>query len=78
MIGKGDMNETWPLWQIVKAKSVGDLVNLQWSLYGTKLDLTTKPPQQLVSVIGDVEELEEIDKLIKEKPVYGGKGWQGG
>ena len=65
------MKETWPLWQIVKAKSVGDLVNLQWSLYGTRLVLETDRYK-------DVESAEEIDTLIREKPVYEGKGWQGG
>lgn len=63
--------ETWPLWQCLKANQLAMLIQLQWNLYGLKLDL-------LSDLYKDVESLEEIDRLMRKPPRYRGKVWFGG
>lgn len=56
---------TWPLWECLPDKEIVKLIILQWDNYGTKLHLMT-------DVYKDVEDLEEIDRLMRQKPVYHG------
>jgi len=43
--------------------SLAELIQLQWKLYGLKLDL-------LADIYRDVENLEEIDRLMRKPPEY--------
>lgn len=55
--------ETWPLYQCLKANQLALLIQLQWKLYGTRLDLLNDPYKE-------VENLEEIEKIIKVPSKY--------
>lgn len=59
---------TWPLWQCIPVKSLADLIQLQWIVYGRKLDL-------LRDLYRDVEDIEEIGRLMRQRPRYIGKVW---
>ena len=63
--------ETWPLWQCLPDKAVVDLILYQWKHYGLKLDLLT-------DIYRDLESLEEIDRLMRQRPRYLSKAWCGG
>ena len=54
---------TWPLCECLPDKGIVQLIQYQWDNYGTKLGLIT-------DVFKDVEDLEEIDRLMRQKPVY--------
>ena len=62
MSGNEERN-TWLLWQCLPAASLAKLIQLQWELYGTKLDL-------MADMYKDVESLEEIDRLMKIPSKY--------
>ena len=62
---------TWPLWQCLESQVLAKLINLQWKLYGLKLDLLT-------DIYRDIESLEEIDRLMKIPTHPKGKVWFGG
>ena len=55
---------TWPLGFVISREELAKLMQLQWKTYGTKLDLLTDDPYK------EVESAEEIDHLIRQKPVY--------
>jgi len=55
--------ETWPLWQCLSVKALADLIQLQWKLYNLKLDL-------LIDGYKEVEDVDEIDRLMRQKPRY--------
>jgi len=77
--------ETWQLWQClpdgkpcrqngwqsVPCERLIKLIQLQWKQFGLKLDLLT-------DIYRDVESLEEIDRLMRQRPCYKGKVWRGG
>ena len=65
------MMNTWPLWECIETESLAKLRQLQEDTYGTRLDL-------LADIYRDVESLEEIDRLMRQRPRYTGKVWQGG
>jgi len=48
-----------PIWECLKPEQLGRLALLQWKLYGTKLELMTRPD------LSGVESLEEIDRLMR-------------
>ena len=58
--------ETWPLGLCISREALAKLMQLQWKTYGTKLDLLTVDPYK------EVENLKEIDRLMREKPRYRG------
>lgn len=60
--------ETWPLWQCISRESLAKLIIYQWDHYGLKLDLLT-------DMYRDVESLDEIDRLMRQRPRYRGKVW---
>ena len=63
---------TWPLWQCLKPEDLVKLIQLQWELYGTKLELLEKTP------LSEIESLEEIEQLMRQKPHYPkGARWRG-
>lgn len=62
---------TWPLWECLKPESLAMLIQLQWKAYGLKLGL-------LADFYRDVEDVEEIDQLMRKPPEYRGKVWPGG
>lgn len=59
----GEVMETWPLWQCLSVKALADLIQLQWKLYNLKLDL-------LIDGYKEVEDVDEIDRLMRQKPRY--------
>jgi len=65
-----DRRNTWPLWECIPAQALAKLALFQWNKYGLKLDL-------LVDAFRDVEGIEEIDRLMRDKPQYKGKVWRG-
>jgi len=58
--------QTWPLWMCISSGSLAKLVIFQWQVYGTKLDL-------LIDI--EWESLQEIDRLIRDRPRYRAKVW---
>jgi len=50
---------TWPLWECLKPEQLAKLIQLQWRLYGLKLELLTHPD------LSGIESLEEIDRLMR-------------
>ena len=59
------------IWNLISNEALAGLVRLQYKHYsGVKLE----PPvedKQSVTVVGKIEDMEEIDKLMREKPRYG-------
>ena len=69
--------ETWPLWQCIKAESQAQFIEDVWEKFGIDL-LKEDKPTAFITYSGKIEGIEEIDKLIREKPRYKGKVWFGG
>ena len=67
----GENMETWPFWKCISAESLAKLILYQGLVYGYKLEL-------LPDIYGDVEKVDEIDQLMRERPHYSGKVWFGG
>lgn len=60
----------WPLWTCLPVESLVALCKYQWDKYGLRLDLiTSKDMYQL-----DLEPIEEIDKLMRQKPKTRARG----
>ena len=59
---------TWPLWQCLSPETLALLVNLQRRLYDTELTIPTDPYK-------GVENLQEIDQLIRQSPQYPEVQW---
>jgi len=53
---------TCPIWECLKPEQLAQLIMLQWKLYGTKLELLTRAD------FSGIESLEEIDRLMRQKP----------
>jgi len=53
---------TCPIWECLKPEQLGQLIMLQWKLYGTKLELLTRAD------LSGVESLEEIVWLMRQRP----------
>jgi len=51
-----------PIWECLKPEQLGRLALLQWKLYGTRLELLTR------SDYSGIEPLEEIDRLMRQRP----------
>lgn len=58
-----NQKQTWPLWQCLKPEQLAKLIMYQWHYYGLKLDL-------LADIYRDVEDLEEIDHLMRIPSKY--------
>jgi len=54
----------FPIWQCLPLKTVVLLVEYQWEHFGTKLEFMLKTPYR------EIEGLEEISKLLTQKPHY--------
>lgn len=62
---------TWPLWECLQLESLVKLIQYQWDNYGLKLEL-------LIDIYREMESLEEIDRLMRQKPHYPkGVKWRG-
>jgi len=53
---------TCPIWECLKPEQLAKLIMLQYKLYGTKVELLTRPD------LSGVENLEEIDRLMRQRP----------
>jgi len=53
---------TCPIWECLKPEQLAKLIMLQWKLYGTRLELLTRPDYS------GIEPLEEIDRLMRQRP----------
>jgi len=67
---------TWPLWACLPNRIVTKLLLYQKDNYGEWLDLVTGSGTTQDN--SHIESLEEIDRLIRQKPRFSGNGWQGG
>ncbi len=56
----------WPLIFCVEPAVTARLIMYQWELYGQKLDIMTEPPP-VAEHSFELESLEEIDHLLREK-----------
>lgn len=56
---------TWPLWECLSPGALVLLIQFQWDNYGEKLDLLFWR-----DAYREVESLEEIDRLMRQKPHY--------
>jgi len=63
---------TYQLWERLSAESLGKLAQYQWDLYHQKLEFITTPPIMPSPYI-EVEDTEEIDKLMRQTPRKGTK-----
>jgi len=61
---------TWPLWQCLSDAALVSLIQFQWRHYKTKLNL-------LSNAFKEVENLEENDRLMRQKPHPTGAVWRG-
>ena len=62
---------TWPVWQCLSAEALVKLIQYQWEVHGLKLEL-------LSDAFREVEDVEEIDRLMRQKPHYPkGVKWRG-
>jgi len=52
----------YPLWQCISREALAKLILVQWKLYGTKLKCLEKDPEY------NIESLEEIDRLMRQRP----------
>lgn len=66
---------TYQLWEGLSAESLGILAQLQWEKYGTKLKFITMPAPSLDKgyAFSEVEDIQEIDKLMRQTPRKGTK-----
>ena len=64
------------VWEIINAEVLVDLANLQWDVYGTKLDFLTAKDQP-VTIQASCPSLLQIDKTMRETPEHQqrGVGW---
>lgn len=53
-----------PVWECIPAETLVKLILYQWECYGTRLEFLLGTP------FGDIESLEEIDRLMRQKPHY--------
>jgi len=51
-----------PIWECLKPEQLAKLILVQWKLYGTKLKCLEKDPEYTI------ESLEEIDRLMRQRP----------
>lgn len=51
-----------PIWECIRPESLAKLIQMQYKLYGIKLELLTQPD------LSGIEPLEEIDRLMRQKP----------
>lgn len=65
-----DRRNIWPLWQCIPVEALAKLTLFQWREYGLKLELLT-------DAFRDVEGIQEIGRLMRDKPQYKGKVWRG-
>lgn len=61
----GNEVNKWPLWQCLKPEGLTNLKILR-KRFGLTVNLKTDP-------FREVESVEEIDKIMRELPRYGGK-----
>jgi len=66
--------DTWPLWKCLNAKSLAQFIQDVWDKYGIDL-LKEDKLGPSVTYKGQIESLEEIDKLIRQKPKYREVKW---
>ncbi len=64
----------WPLGELISTESLVSLMKYQWETYGTKLDIVIEQ-RNPVEVETEIEPVEEIDKLIRERPRYFGDSY---
>jgi len=57
---------TWSLFQCLKPAQQTSLMQLQWDLYGTRLDIAADAIKPEYEFTG--EDLEEIGRQMKQKP----------
>lgn len=71
---------TWPLWKCIKAENQGNFIEAVWKKFGIDLLKGDKPGKPITysDVPVDIESLEEIDHLMRQKPRYKSKVWQCG
>lgn len=62
----------WELWECLPVESVIALANYQWEHYGTKLDILFWVGKDMYQP--DIEPVEEIDKLMRQKPKTKARG----
>jgi len=53
---------TCPIWECLKPEQLAKLILVQWKLYGTKLKCLERDPEY------NIESLEEIDRLMRQRP----------
>ena len=67
---------TWPLFWCLKPKCLAKLIQWYWDNYGFLLEIP--PPLDGISIDTAFESLEEIDRLMRQKPHYPkGVKWRG-
>ena len=69
------MEKVWEILLKAHPEELAPLANLQWEVYGTKLDFLTSK-QQPVNIQASYPSLDQIDKTMREKPrQLRGVGW---
>ena len=64
------------VWEIINDEALVDLANLQWDVYGTKLDFLTANDQP-VNIQASYPSLDSISKTMRKPPEHQqrGEGW---
>lgn len=65
---------TWPLWQCISPEKQAQFIQDVWDKYGIDLLKDYKPGAPIThpGKFGNIENPEEIDRLMRQKPQYRG------
>ena len=66
--------DKYPLWQFLSEADRQKLIEYQMQHFGTKLDITLPPFKfqiEPIKIKGRIEPLEELEKLMRQKPREG-------
>lgn len=70
----GELRNTYPLWYLLSPEGRGNLATYQWQHFGVQLSIPSYPSRP-IEVHTKLEELQEIDRIMRQKPHYSERRW---